>query len=275
MAWIILEGLDRSGKSTAAEFYQSQGYKYIHMDAPDKKYFQPGYCGPGYVDEMLEICMENDGRDVVFDRSWWGEIIWPDVFGRRQQLDDDELEALMEFEASNDAKRILMTDPNTKAHWQRCVDNDEPLTKDQFRDAARSYMKLVSDYGFKTKTLHDFKKIPTPEPKVKIQEDKSVDINVTTEPDGTAEVIIPADTSGKTEEQRRLEAANAINTIMSSKIIKRKGEAFDQIENEIRGFLNQRLGNLLGSPTEEFSQEEIVILRQFCTQMKTKLGGNK
>ena len=47
--WIILEGLDRTGKSSVADYYRQQGYEVVHMSAPDKKYSQSGYTGPSYT----------------------------------------------------------------------------------------------------------------------------------------------------------------------------------------------------------------------------------
>jgi polyphosphate kinase 2 (PPK2 family) len=117
--FIIIEGIDRSGKSTIAELYKKNGYKIIHMSAPNKKYKQPGYSGPSYLDEILDIYMEHDGQDVVFDRSAYGEFIWPHVYGRESTLSEDDMEILQEFEERNETLKILMTDPDTEAHWKR------------------------------------------------------------------------------------------------------------------------------------------------------------
>ena len=67
MAWIQVEGVDRSGKSSVAEMYKTQGYEVVHMDAPDKKYFIPGYSGPSYLEEMVDMYTKYSGKDVVFD----------------------------------------------------------------------------------------------------------------------------------------------------------------------------------------------------------------
>jgi len=37
MAWIVIEGIDRSFKSSAAKLYEAKGFKVIHFSAPDKK----------------------------------------------------------------------------------------------------------------------------------------------------------------------------------------------------------------------------------------------
>jgi len=95
LAWIILEGLDRTGKSTVAELYKKQGYEVVHMSAPNKKYKEDGYAGPLYIDEVLDMYMQYDGQDVIFDRSPYGEAVWPHVYGRPPMLDEDDFEVLL------------------------------------------------------------------------------------------------------------------------------------------------------------------------------------
>ncbi|HWY36243.1 MAG TPA: hypothetical protein VNX68_16475 [Nitrosopumilaceae archaeon] len=112
----MLEGLDRTGKSIVAELYKKQGYDVVHMSAPDKKYKNPGYAGPSYLDDVLELVMQHDGKDVVFDRTWMGELIWPHVYGREPLLTEDDLEIIREFEDRNSTNRILMVDPDQQAH---------------------------------------------------------------------------------------------------------------------------------------------------------------
>ena len=64
----------------------------------------------------------------------------------------------------------------------------------------------------------------------------------------------------KSPQQHKLEVANAINEILSKKILKSKGSVYDDIENEIRHFLNTKLGKLLGGAESgelSLTQEEI------------------
>jgi len=102
VAWIILEGLDRSGKSTLAEIYKNQGFQIVHMEAPNKRYFKPGYAGASYLEEILEMYSKYAGKDVVFDRSPYGELVWPEIFGRQALLDDEDFEYLRQIEFNNE-----------------------------------------------------------------------------------------------------------------------------------------------------------------------------
>jgi hypothetical protein len=285
MTWIILEGIDRSGKSTVAALYKEQGYEFIHMSAPDKKYKQPGYSGPSYLDDMLDLLMQHDGKDVVWDRSWYGELVWPHVYGREPMLSEEDIEVLQEFEERNQVSRILMVDPDQAGHWKRCVDNKEPLTQSQFRLAGSLYTKLAHKYNFVPKQLSDysdkFKK-----PKAETVESTSGTNNEVRE-DGQAlvtgkgitDISVSGSTFDKTVYEKisgldKLEKANAISAVLSKRIIKQRGSAFDELEGEVADFLKGRLEELLGGkkdkPSISFADEEVQILKLFVQRLKDK-----
>ncbi len=272
MSWIICEGIDRSGKSTLAEKYKQKGYKIIHMSAPDKKYVQPGYTGPSFLDEMVELIAKYDGLDVFFDRSWYGEIsVWPHVYGRIPQLSNEDMEILIEFEEKNQVERLLLTDPNVEAHWQRCVANKEPLNKPQFNLAQILYAKMAEEYGFKVMNITDFVDIKNVKEDVSAAKEAPKDSVVG---DTTAPTVVAVDLSksGKTAEQLKLEQANAINDVLSKRIIRNKGDEYDSIETEVRTFLNSKLGILLGIPSSavELTPDEIHILKTMAQRIKEK-----
>lgn len=269
MGWIILEGLDRSGKSSVAELYASKGYESFHFDTPDKKYFDLDYVGPSYLDECVDLYMSLSGRDVVFDRSIYGETVWPEVYGRKSQLSHEDVEVLQEIEDANDCQRILMEDPNFEAHWQRCVTNKEPLTRAQFNKGVAYYDRLSGMHSFKKYQLSDFEEglkqlegIPK----------KGTKTEVAAKVTAKAEIA-----KNVTEQQRKLEQANAINSILTAKIIKKKGPIFENIEKDVRNFLQERLSIILGTniKTKSFSEEEIYILKTYAQRIKERSNGKK
>lgn len=276
MPWVIIEGVDRSFKSSLAKMYESQGYKSIHFSAPDKKYTQPGYTGPSYLDDLVEMLVGLSGQDVVFDRSWYGESsVWPFVYGRKPLLNDDDIDVLRDLEEQNSPIRILMIDENVEAHWQRCVDNKEPLSLSQFKSAYQLYAIMADRYGFGIKSKHDFVSQETevkemsPEPKL---ESKGFAAPVT-----SSEIanVVKMDTPTKlTPEQIKLQQANAINDILSSRIVKKKGSEYDSIELRVREFLGQELAKLLGTDRQQtlasFTSEEITLLKALANRVKDK-----
>lgn len=256
MAWIICEGIDRSGKSTVAEQYKNKGFEIHHMSAPDKKYFKTnskeGYI---YLDECLDIYMKFNGKDIFFDRSVYGEKVWPYVYSRESLLPDEDIEILREIEAQNDTRYILMTDPNVEAHWNRCVSNNEPLNIVQFNKAVKLYDNLKKKYNFTEMHLSDF----LPQNKV-------------IKKDSVGAQVVQENEEPKTVYQLKLEEANAINMILSSKIVKKRGQVYTDIENGIRSYLQDRLSNIFGSSSSnKLTDEEIVIFKKYVERLKIKM----
>lgn len=212
-----------------------------------------------FLEEQMQLVSQAAHKDIVLDRSYWGELIWPTVYGRESLLSDENLEILRELEESVGTTRILMHDPNVEAHWKRCVDNHEPLTKAQFVQARSRFSSIADKYGFQRKTLTDFPEVPivAQEPKTKL-----VETEKSTPP-----------TLKLTNEQVKLETANAINEVLGKRIVKQKGPIFDKIEINLRTFLNTELGKILGTKienptTQQFTSEEVELLRFFCKKLK-------
>jgi len=284
MAWIILEGLDRSGKSTVAKLYEQQGYKIVHFSAPDKKYSQPGYTGPSYCEDIIELLVSLSGQDVVLDRSHYGEKIWPLVYGRKTMISEDEYDILQEIEDQNATTKILMHDPDELSHWQRCVENKEPISVNQFKQARQLYYSMADKYGFQLKTKDDF----LVKHEIILSNSDANAIQTSNDNKNIKELSVTIDNpkQGKgarplSPEQIKLSQANAINEILSSRIVKKKGIEFDSIESKIRSFLNSELGVLLGTTPNlnnqqvqnnqlPFSKEEIVVLKTFINRIKEK-----
>jgi hypothetical protein len=264
MSLILLEGLDRTGKSSLAEHFKSEGYEVIHLSAPSKKYKEPGYTGPSYLDDMMDLLQQAATKDIVLDRTHYGELIWPTIYGRDAMLSEEDIETLREMEDAVGVKRILMHDPDMEAHWKRCVDNNEPLTRPQFLRARTLYERMAKKYGFEKTTLTEvpgFEDIASAEPS------KTATPVAQEQPKKES-------TTAKSKEQIKLEKANAINDVLSKRIIKSKGGAYDEIESEIRAHLNKSLGIILGSEQpDSFSKDEMALLRALVTRLKEK-GAN-
>lgn len=299
MSWILLEGLDRSGKSSLAKHYESQGYKVVHMSAPNKKYFREDYSGESYLEEVVRMYSMYDGQNVVFDRTIYGELIWPNIYGRLSLLNEEDIEYLSQIERNNEVQKILMFDSNTEAHWQRCVDNQEPLTRQQFGRANVFYERLVNDYGFVKKELPDFPEIGVSRTRPNEssgESDMGRDVGSSSEHAGNN------DTSGSTNKdskvgrgnsdkvgnvessssvlrdseasiEEKLARANAIRSLLQGKIVKKKGSIYDDLDEAIRGFLQRELDSIFAPelPAEELSSDEVLILKQMAKRVLDKL----
>lgn len=287
MAWILLEGLDRSGKSTVAEYYKQQGYEVIHLSAPQKKYFEPGYSGPSYLEEIVEMYNIYAGKDVVFDRTCYGELVWPEVFNRIPLLNVEDYEYLASLEYNQDAVKYLLFDEDTEAHWKRCADDKEPINRMQFVQAARLYDKLELEKGFEKKQLGDFSKLAAENKQTAKLEKAKKTIQKkakSSDRDGRDSNIIRPDNGGSAAPdhgheakniltmEQKLNRANAIRTLLSGKIIKKKDSIYEDLEKDIRAFLQEDLERLFSpKPEKSFSEDEVIVLKSMAKRIIDKM----
>lgn len=286
MSWILLEGLDRSGKSSVAEYYKKQGYEVVHMSAPDKRYFEPGYSGPSYLEEVVEMYNIYAGKDVVFDRTVYGELVWPEIFNRLPLLNDEDFEYLQQLEYNQNAVKYLMWDQDTEAHWKRCAANNEPINRVQFVAASRLYDKVADERGFERKQLGDFKDLAeediqaakNTEAKAKLQKNEESSDRDGGDSDSsgsdrphTEKPVFRAEDKDLSMEQR-LDRANAIRSLLSGQIIKKKGSIYQDIEKDIRRFLEKEIQRVFnGGAEESFSSDEVLILKNMVKRIKDKM----
>jgi hypothetical protein len=134
---------------------------------------------------------------------------------------------------------------------------------------------MADKYGFIRKTLKDFPDAVQPLPAQAVRPQSSAS-------DGAAQskAAPAAEQAGnnsdvnKTREQQKLERANAINEILSKRVIKSKGPIYDDLERSVRHFLNSELGKIFGNNPQQavggFSNEEVELLKFFCQRLKDK-----
>lgn len=94
---VILEGVDGAGKTTLAKILADKyGLDICHCtqnDAADYDFYRQ------------TLRKEN----VVWDRHTLGEIIYPRVFGRRQQLSPEDARLIVHYAKEEDVKIIVLT----------------------------------------------------------------------------------------------------------------------------------------------------------------------
>lgn len=93
---IIIEGVDRIGKTTLAKKIAKK-YKldYVHMNIDDPKDLK-------FYKQTLRK------TNVIYDRHFIGEMIYPSVFNRKKQLSVEEFEKLMQFCYGEEIKVIIL-----------------------------------------------------------------------------------------------------------------------------------------------------------------------
>ncbi len=146
---ILLEGMDKVGKSTVAKhFCEKDSFEYLHLSAPAK-----GISREEYIKEMMLLVAGTYGKNVVLDRTWYGELVWPFAYGRKALLDLDFCNTLTYFAKrmhKDNILKIYMHDPNKESHQTRMREYKEPVYNyDQVHELYNIAM-TDSDFAFYT-----------------------------------------------------------------------------------------------------------------------------
>ena len=254
-----------------AKHFEKQGYELIHMSAPNKELYQPGYTGPSYLDQIVELVATAVSKNIILDRSHYGELIWPNIYGRDPLLDDEAIEIIREIEESVGARRILMNDLDAEAHWARCVANKEPLTRPQFLRARTMFERMADKYKFEKHTLPGFLGQEVLIAQVPVVQEPSKATTTQTIVSGNSTTASIMTTNKVTTEFSKLEKANAINDVLSKRILKTKGSMYDELENDVRLYLKNKLSEIFGEENNEtLSNDEVQLLKLFCKRLKEK-----
>jgi hypothetical protein len=105
---IVIEGLDRTGKSTLAETVRDRlgpMTRLIHHGPPE-------HDDPivEYLDE-LRTYRPGNGADIVIDRHYLGETVWPKAFDRPSTMTDLHREVIETYLRDKAALLVLATRP--------------------------------------------------------------------------------------------------------------------------------------------------------------------
>lgn len=113
MKSIILEGADGVGKTTLARILADKyGMDICHCtqyDAADYAFYQ----------QTLRK------KNVIWDRHTLGELIYPKVFGRKQQIGTEDARLIMHYAKLNDVKVFVLTCDEMTLEQRLCERGNE------------------------------------------------------------------------------------------------------------------------------------------------------
>ena len=151
MSLVLLEGLDKCGKTTVAEYFKKQGYKYVHMTTPPK-----GISKVEYFADMMSVILATAGKNVIIDRSWYGECVWPLIFNRESLLSGWDiflLDQLCKTLHSGNIRKIYMYDDNKEAHIARLLQFKEPSY--DYDTAYKVHKEVMAEHEFEFLTFQE------------------------------------------------------------------------------------------------------------------------
>lgn len=132
---IIIEGLDRSGKSTLAQLLSDQyGFPIVHCAKPKGDPFK----------EYLELFKKYDGEDVIFDRFYHGEFVYSELYRDGCTIDDFQLHQLDMLAMANSTLLIYATADNDTI-TARCKATNESLEAFNYLDDIPKAKHLYKD----------------------------------------------------------------------------------------------------------------------------------
>jgi len=138
--FVLIEGVDRTGKSTlAAELQRLTDADVHHFSAP-----VPGNNAlQEYVEPFLDYRPGTD-RHVVLDRGHIGELVWPRYFGRSSLIDPPTKAAIDGFLFQRGA--LLVSTWRDKDEIREAVNADganQLLTGDEVAEAQNVFARVI------------------------------------------------------------------------------------------------------------------------------------
>ena len=115
--FVIIEGLDRSGKSTLANSIKNK------LD-----YFEIIHCSKPKTDdpyqEYLEMFQKYDGKDVIFDRFYLGEYVYSNLYRGGCKITPFQFWTL-DMLAQRNAACLIYSKTSPEVILKRCIDTNE------------------------------------------------------------------------------------------------------------------------------------------------------
>lgn len=145
MSLIIIEGVDRTGKTTLANKLVD------HFSENQERHTRLLHFGPpksGALREYLDPILDYDPRvdDVIIDRFHLGELVWPHFFDREPRITQSERGLIELFLHSRGAVVIHCTrDVLGLRKAFREADPPEPLPEEKIFEALNRFKEVVDD----------------------------------------------------------------------------------------------------------------------------------
>lgn len=138
---IIIEGIDRTGKSTLADaIAEKVGGEVIHSSKPTRHPLRE-------YETRLKDYVPGTGQHLILDRWHVGELVWPEIFGRKSEYDFAMFAHTEMFLRSRGALLVYATRDDHEQHARELIEFGEPIDWDQAARALDLFDRaLVSRY---------------------------------------------------------------------------------------------------------------------------------
>jgi len=149
---IILEGIDRTGKSTFAKWlHDYKGFESCHFGKPNGDAFV------NYADFFFNtIEPDIDKKDFVVDRFMYGEFVWAPIFRRPTKMDYQKLKFLETYFAKYDTRLVIAETP-LEENWRLIKEENEGvITSKEMAVGIREHFRALAASSNLTTAMFDY-----------------------------------------------------------------------------------------------------------------------
>ena len=142
----IIEGPDGAGKTTLVEQIRKSNYNAVvkHFGAPQT---------PEEADNYYKVYakaindMHSDSEVLIFDRSWYSDMVYGPVMRNRQEMTQEHADMLSAMVVARGGGIIIYCTAPIKVLWSRCQHRGETYLQNQAQLQAISigYSKVMAE----------------------------------------------------------------------------------------------------------------------------------
>lgn len=141
----IIEGPDGAGKTTLVEQIKKShmNAKVLHFGAPQTPEEADNY----YKVYAEAINAKRDDEVLIFDRSWYSDIVYGPVMRNRQEMTQEHADMLSAMVVARGGGIIIYCTAPIKVLWARCQRRGETYLQNQVQLQAISvgYSKVMAE----------------------------------------------------------------------------------------------------------------------------------
>lgn len=138
----IIDGPDGAGKSTLAQKIReaSPGSKILHFGAPTTQLE-----AENYWQVYLKAIEEAGDQTVIFDRSWYSDLVYGPVIRGQQEMTEQHKDCLEHAVRSCGGGLVIYCTGVQRKLWSRCLQRGETFIKngDQHKAICRKYDEVM------------------------------------------------------------------------------------------------------------------------------------
>ena len=141
----IIEGPDGAGKTTLVEQIKKShmNAKVLHFGAPQTPEEADNY----YKVYAEAISAKRDDEVLIFDRSWYSDMVYGPVMRNRQEMTQEHADMLSAMVVACGGGIIIYCTAPIKVLWARCQRRGETYLQNQaqLRAIATGYSKVMAE----------------------------------------------------------------------------------------------------------------------------------